>query len=348
MILRVFELMKRQFTMEQKEAKIYIIRYLDGDISDEEKSLLTRWISSSEANAAFYTEVKDTWEATIVNANKVAGSEMEWQKFKTRIQTGHKQVIHYSQRLVRTWQSVAALLVVLLSITGWLLFQNIQQSKVLAAGVIKTVVPMGEKSQVILPDGTVVWINSGSELTYSNAFGLHTRDVQLKGEAYFEVTKNMELPFRVMTKDCQVKVLGTRFNVKSYGENTFTETALAEGSVALTSNKGEMLVMKPGQVAITNIDGTISFKELNVENLICWKDHILRFDNTPLADVVSQLERWYGVNIEVHQMNQLKDRRFTFTIKTESLSEILRVFQLVNPITYDIKGDTVSITFENS
>lgn len=340
--------MKRQFIMEQKEAKEFIIRYLDGDISNEEKSHLAQWIKSSEANTAFYSEVKDTWEATIVNANKVAGSDMEWQKFKSRIQKGQKQVIHYSQRLVRTWQSVAALLVMLLSITGWMLFQNIQQSKVLAAGVIKTVVPMGEKSQVILPDGTIVWINSGSELTYSNAFGLHARDVQLKGEAYFEVTKDAELPFRVMTKDCQIKVLGTQFNVKAYDDNSFTETALAEGSVALTSNKGEMLVMKPGQVAITNPDGTISFKELNVENLICWKDHILRFDNTPLADVVSQLERWYGVNIEIHHMDQLKDRRFTFTIKTETLGEILKVFQLVNPISYDITGDTVTITFKNN
>jgi len=340
--------MKRQFIMENKEAKAYIIRYLDGDISEEDKSHLTHWIKSSEANTAFYSEVKDTWEATIVNANRVAGSDMEWQKFKSRIQTGHKQVIQYSQRILRAWQSVAALLVVLLSITGWLLFQNVQQNKVLAAGVIKTVVPIGEKSQVILPDGTVVWINSGSELTYSNAFGLQSRDVQLNGEAYFEVTKKADSPFRVMARDCQVKVLGTQFNVKSYDDHLSTEIALAEGSVSLTSNNGQQLVMEPGQVAVTNSDGTISFKELNVENLICWKDHMLRFDNTPLADVVSQLERWYGVTIKIDQMDHLKDRRFTFTIKTESLSEILRVFQLVNPITYDITGDTVIITFENN
>ncbi|MBI9061526.1 MAG: DUF4974 domain-containing protein [Marinilabiliaceae bacterium] len=340
--------MKRYFTMEQKEAKEFIIGYLDGNISDEEKSHLTHWIKSSETNAAFYAEVKDTWEATIVNANKVAGSDKEWQRFKSRIQNGQKQVIHYSQRMLRTWQSVAALLVLLLSITGWFLFQNIQHSKVLAAGVIKTVVPIGEKSQVILPDGTVVWINSGSELTYPNAFGLYAREVLLKGEAYFEVTKNAESPFRVMTKDCQVKVLGTRFNVKSYDENSFTETALAEGSVALTSNKGQSVVMEPGQVVVTNSDGSISFKTLNVENLICWKDHILRFDNAPLADVVSQLERWYGVNIEIHQKDQIEDRRFTFTIKTETLGEILKIFQLVNPITYNITGDTVSITFVNN
>ncbi len=347
-MLQVLKHMKRNLIMENKEAKELIIRYLDGDISSGERNQLTQWMHLSEVNAAFYAEVKDTWETTIIHANKVAGSEKEWQRFKSRLQNGQQQVLQYSQRVLRAWQSVAAVLVVMVSVISWLLFQNIQQSKVLAAGVIKTVVPVGEKSQVVLPDGTVVWINSGSELSYSNVFGLHSRDVQLKGEAYFEVTKNTELPFIVLTKDCQVQVLGTRFNVKSYEENAFTETALAEGSVALTSKNGQRAVMEPGQVAVASSDGSISFKSLNIENLICWKDHILRFDNTPLIDVVSQLERWYGVNIKIDNIAGLKDRRFTFTIKTESLSEILHVFQLVNPISYDITGDTVHITFENN
>lgn len=332
--------------MEKQEAKELIINYLDDTLSAEGKSRLVNWVKMCDANKAYFTEVKDTWEATLCNANMVAQSNLEWEKLIARIKNEHNKAVPEKQRFLYFWQSVAAVLVVLLAISGWYTYNNYKKYDLLVQKEVKTIVPVGEKGQVILPDGTKVWINSGSELTYSMEFGLDARNVHLKGEAFFEVMHNEAQPFIVATKDCKVKVLGTRFNVNSYAENLYTETALEEGSVELLSNSGAELLMKPGQVAVTMADGSIEIKTSDVENLICWKDNVLRFDNCTLAEVVEKMERWYGVSIHIHQFEKMKDRRFTFTIKTETLNEILEIFQLVNPISYNINGDEVNITFQ--
>ncbi|NPA37001.1 MAG: FecR family protein [Chlorobi bacterium] len=210
---------------------------------------------------------------------------------------------------------------------------------------ITAITSPGEKSKIILPDSSIVWLNSDSKLSYSNFGENGARRVSIEGEAFFEVTKNVSLPFIVTTKDYNVKVLGTKFNVRSYNNENESETVLEEGSVLIEMPDGQKFKLSPGQMALKVKEHKLSIKNVSVETKICWKDNILKFNNTPIKDMIPMLERWYGVHIIVPNLTNVSDKRITMTIKTESLHEVLQLIKYVTPIKYSINGDNVKIIF---
>jgi ferric-dicitrate binding protein FerR (iron transport regulator) len=147
--------------------------------------------------------------------------------------------------------------------------------------------PRGGQYQLVLPDGSKVWLNSESSITYPVMFSHQERKVKITGEAYFEVAKDKTKPFRVETGDMKVEVLGTHFNVKAYADEGPTKTSLLEGSV-----KVDMQVLKPGQAFI---NGRIV--PTNVEQDVAWKNGIFNFNNENLTQVMKQLARWYDLDI---------------------------------------------------
>lgn len=200
--------------------------------------------------------------------------------------------------------------------------------------------PYGAKTHVVLPDSSVVWLNSGSELSCSSGFN-KSRDVFLKGEAYFNVTKG-RVPFTVHTSLGQVKVKGTIFNVKNY-ENEAFETTLIKGSVSVQhSGTGQMITLRPGEQSDVSGDKMV-VKPVDTGIFTSWINGKLIFNNEPLPKAVRRLERWYNIRIELDDDERLSGIRYNGTIEMESFSEVLRLLGTTAPIRYDYHDKTRTV-----
>ena len=206
--------------------------------------------------------------------------------------------------------------------------------------------PKGQKTRIKLPDGTNAWLNSGTILRYSNKFGNKNRIVTLEGEGYFEVASNRKIPFIINTTDIKVEVIGTSFNIMSYSEDEFIEITLEEGTVTFEiMATGEKKILHPGEKAVYNRrTSTVDILQVNALTSIAWKENLLRFDNENFSDIIQKLERWYDVKISVQGIDSIEDR-FTMTIKTESLKEVLELIKHTTPIEYTIHEDDVTIKY---
>ena len=205
--------------------------------------------------------------------------------------------------------------------------------------------PLGLRSSVILPDGSKVTLNAGSSLTYPNAFTGKTRKISLKGEAFFEVAHDAVHPFIVKAEDIQVKVLGTRFNVKAYEDENNIEVALSEGSICVGLDKGSSFIyMEPKQlVQFDKMKRTFSKQAINLNNYIAWKDGKFYFNGVSFGKIARQLERVFNVNIHITS-DRLRNTAFTGDfVRGENLEQILRVMTFDKRIAYQIEGDQVYI-----
>jgi len=213
-------------------------------------------------------------------------------------------------------------------------------------------VAKGQRTVCSLPDGTKVWLNSDSKLEYPKKFAKNTRKVKLSGEAYFDVVKNPKQPFVVEASLISIKVLGTKFNVKSYPMEKTIETTLESGSVSLekinANNNAKPVIIKPQQKATYNIDHQdFKLETVNSELLTSWKDGKLIFDNELINDVIIKIERHYGLKVNIDNCRQ--DDRITLTVKDETIDEVLRLIQLTTPINFSIENfdGTDKRTFKN-
>ena len=159
--------------------------------------------------------------------------------------------------------------------------------------------PRGGQYQVVLPDGTKVWLNAASSLKYPTAFYGNERRVELTGEAYFEVSKNAAKPFFVKTAAQTVEVLGTHFNINSYADEKATKTTLLEGSVKVYSSANQLSVkLVPGQQALNILNQLQVIRDADVDEAVAWKNGKFMFRNTDLQTIMRQLSRWYDVDVE--------------------------------------------------
>ncbi|GAA3594048.1 FecR family protein [Flavivirga amylovorans] len=210
-------------------------------------------------------------------------------------------------------------------------------------------IPRGGQYQIILPDGTKVWLNSESQLKYPISFkGHETRTVELVyGEAYFDVTSsklNNGSKFNVVTSHHNVEVLGTEFNIKAYKDETAIYTTLVEGKVAInTTNKNEQLT--PNHQANFNKNkGNIIIKPVDVYNEVSWKNGVFSFENKSLKDIMKVLSRWYDINVVFLNKN-IETEEFVGVIgkeqKIENILTIIKDFGTIN--SYTIKGKTIQL-----
>jgi ferric-dicitrate binding protein FerR (iron transport regulator) len=196
----------------------------------------------------------------------------------------------------------------------------------------------GQSSKIFLPDSSVVWINSGTKLSYNTNFAVNKREIKLSGQAFFEVARNEQMPMTVACKDIEVKVLGTRFDVSSYPEDNSIDVVLESGSIQLQKSKDHSLIqmVKPGEMAEFNIDKReLSISKVDCNNFTSWKDGILIFKDQPMKNVLEKLERWYNIDIEVKsdKVNQLI---FNATIINESVEELFDLMKYTCAINYSI------------
>ena len=196
--------------------------------------------------------------------------------------------------------------------------------------------PIGMKSHIILPDGTDVWLNSGSKINYELPFVRETRKLTLSGEAFLHVKKNESSPFLVNSGEERIEVLGTQFNVKAYPEDNQIEVALKEGSVkfCFTNSSGKKIFtrLKPNNYLVLNrSDKKLSIENKELDNYMLWTKNILIFNNTPMLEVAKTLERWYGVTVIIKD-DEIKNYKFTTIFENETISRILELLELTSPI----------------
>jgi ferric-dicitrate binding protein FerR (iron transport regulator) len=212
--------------------------------------------------------------------------------------------------------------------------------------------PMGSVSEWNLPDGTVIFLNSGSEIKYSVNGKKAPREVFLTGEAWFEVEKDKKRPFVVHTPFYEVQVTGTRFNVKAYAEENKATTTLEEGEVIIRSEKNpqltEGIVLKPGQqLALAGNAENPEISEVNTRWFTAWKDNKLILVNMPLKELIVLLERKYGVEFVVKDETVL-NYHCDATFQGETLIELMDILEGMIAIDYKIEGQTIEITSDKT
>jgi transmembrane sensor len=202
----------------------------------------------------------------------------------------------------------------------------------------------GQQAQVLLPDGTKVYLNSASSIRYPASFGaLKERKVILQGEAYFEVYKDRSRPFIVKTAGQQVEVLGTHFNINSYPDEPFTKTFLQEGSVkiSLTGSSG-FAVLRPGELAI-QASGGVKVLQANAELELAWKLGFFSFNKTPLETVMRQISRWYDVEV-VYDRPELKSRLIGGTVsRYDKVSGLLEAIEKTRAVKFSLEGKKITV-----
>jgi transmembrane sensor len=197
-------------------------------------------------------------------------------------------------------------------------------------------VPFGQMSQLVLSDGTQVWLNSGTTLRYPDKFGEKSRAVTITGEAFFKVAKMPAKPFTINSADLSIQVLGTSFNFSAYQEDSYSSVTLVEGKVAIQDSKGIALAqLRPGQMATKDKSGDqLNIKEVKTDSYAAWTEGKIVFDDERLDQIALKLERWFNVEISFADPN-LKSRRFTGTIlKNKPVDQIMQALELLSPIQF--------------
>ena len=201
-------------------------------------------------------------------------------------------------------------------------------------------VPRGGEYKLVLADGTIVWLNSDSHIRYPVTFSGNTRQVELEGEAYFEVAKDVEKPFIVRMNEYNVRVTGTQFNVRNYSNESLA-TTLVEGGVQI-ERKGKVDRLRPGQQAVLE-NNEIRIRVVNVEEQVAWRHGAFGFTQCRLENIMEELARWYDVDV-FYMNQQVKDYHFSAWFKrSSSINEVINILEKTKKISLDLKGRILTV-----
>lgn len=332
--------------MEKDTIYTLISKYFDEGCTSDEVASILDWCNQSEENKKEFIQLKKAWVLSNKNYdNKIESSAPHvWANICKNL--SNKPIKMYTKRSLIYYTSISAVAAVLLILVLNIFVeygfknQNIQYTDIY--------MPRGEKGQVTLPDGTKVWLNADSKLTFPNDFNSENRTVLLDGEAYFDVIKDEKHQFIVKTGSVDIKVHGTAFCVTAYPEERHIDVFLQRGSVSVyrSETEEELASLKPSQHISINKDSFIaSVNNLDDNSEISWTFDELVFDHTPLREVLTKMGKWYGVNIIVTIPPSQQDLKYRFKIKSESLTEILELINKMTPIEYKIDGKEVTINY---
>tara|TARA_R110001606_G_scaffold399236_1_gene582628 strand:- start:29185 stop:30387 length:1203 start_codon:yes stop_codon:yes gene_type:complete len=236
--------------------------------------------------------------------------------------------------------------VLITNVQGVLKYNTLKVANQLQPTVNKLIIPKGGEYQLKLPDGTKIWMNSGSELTYALPFSNTERRVQLKGEAYFEVTHNKQKPFIVETIYQDVKVLGTEFNVSAYPEDSNIITTLVEGKVVVNSTNNQLTQFEefllPNEQLMLDKETSVSVKrEVDTYIYTSWKDGRFKFVNEPLESFFKKLSRWYNVDVFIKD-ESIKEIRFSGDLpRYKNMSNILKIIEEEMSVRIEIENNKI-------
>lgn len=307
-----------------KEPDHLISKILSGEGSPEEKQTLKRWMEESSENSQYFRRLEQIWQSAEIKAEAFEpDAQVALQKLDRLI--SDKQQIENKGRtfLYQYLKIAAAILLIAMSVSVGLFYGlDAYQSEERNLITITATPESGEP--VVLEDGTKVWLNSHSSLSYPEKFTENKREVFLKGEAFFEVKKNPHKPFRIHAGNSVTQVLGTSFNVNAFPENEEVIVSVTSGKVAFYLQKEEenKVLLKKGERGIFYAKSGKTEKSLNQDlNYLSWKTGVLTFDNTPLPDAIRTISLHYKREIILDE--ELSGCRLSATFNKESLQDIL-------------------------
>lgn len=321
-----------------------IVRMFSGEASPEDKKKIEAWLRKSQDNRDFFNDLEAIWSGTEENTDESYYVDEAIRKFIERTRSSNEK--NKNKSLVKSILRYAAIFVFILAIPfTWLLVRN---SVPVTDSTTTVMCEHGDKTSIILPDNSKVWLNSGSQITFSNNFEKGSRSVFLEGEAYFDVMKNPDNPFFVNTPGMNVKVLGTQFNLKAYPDEETVSVTLVAGSLQV-SNSEETAMVTPGQKLLYEKAN----HSLTIDNLTDlaseteWTNGRLVFRNESLEELELKLERWFDVEIEFAD-ETVRTRRFSATLERESILEVISCFGNSQYVDYQVKGNVITFMSENN
>ncbi len=354
-----------------EEISMLITDMLSGVINEEGLIKLNQWLLEDEAHLEHFNTLKFAW---LLSGKSTSYSDENIHKNLERIKADLKKKKTVKLKPSWTFSKIAASWIIALLIGGTLsalLWMHTSENKMQLTNTTITA-PLGARSVVDLPDGSRVWVNAGSRITYNSNYGNKNRNINLVGEAYFSVKTNKEIPFLVKTSDIVVKALGTKFNVKAYPDEKTITTTLEEGKVVLSSLhktfRNEVAELKPNQmityykkggfdknmqnpkmfkqerISVSNDGNIISLApDVKTKLMTSWKDDTWIIEGQPLDILVPILERRYNVEIKFNSEN-IRDFKFNGKIQKETIEQIMAALELSAPITYDIKDNIIHLS----
>ncbi|NDP19573.1 MAG: FecR family protein [Paludibacter sp.] len=331
---------------EKKKFEDLMIDYFSGTISESDQQLLTNLINSNNDFKAQFDEMTKLRAVSFIPKIE-SGKQTNYNRLIQQINEESSMAVSHSWTYYFRRIAAVITLVLSVSIASFYLYKDITAPKE-STICYETIAPIGSQTKIILPDSTVVWLNSGSSLKYSQTFDKKDRQVSLSGEGYFEVTKNKEKPFFVHTGSLDVKVTGTVFNVKSYKEDKNIEVNLLEGVVSVTfpekTNSGSY-TMKPNEKIVFNkILKTIELSETDASRSALWTTGKLCFVDVTIEEISKDLERKFHVKIQIKN-EKIKNELFSGSLNLNlSLKELLTYLDVDKKFKVIQVGDTINIS----
>jgi len=332
-----------------------IAKYLSGESTLQEKKELKLWLNSNDQNKQDLNKIKLAFQLS-EGKNSHPRKSANFSKIVERINAddhiNSHRIDKAKNRIIRTWISIAAAIAVILSI-GSMNYLNTfadQSEKHVASRNVFKSNPAGQKSKVFLPDGSIVWLNSESFISYESEFNDSLRLITLSGEAYFEVMKDPQRPFIVYSGTVSTTALGTAFNVNAFDENNIT-VSLTSGKINVetksSQNNNDGIILSPGEGVIYNPTNEIEMKKVIIDpdEVKMWKDGLLQLKNASLNETLLKLERWYGVEI-ILENEPVDPWNANGLFDNEYLENVLRNLSFSQGFEYEFCGKQVYIKFK--
>lgn len=329
----------------------WIFNYFSGELTEVEAIRLYQWIEADEANKKYFAEKADWWATVHVPRFRLQMKD-NFQKQFGNLQIQTQPVKEGRNR--SGWMKVAASVFIVFSVglLGYYVGKHEGTDTNRTLGWFETSVPLGSQSKVVLPDLSVVWINAGSSLKYSEDFNKHTREVNLSGEAYFEVATDSVRPFVVKAEKLDIKVMGTRFNVKAYEDEETVDVALVSGKVKVHLNEREpeegLVTLIPERMLSYNKEtNRVQLKKINPSDAYAWTNGEFKFDQLLFPQIAKCLERKFAVRIIIKSQSLEKEifsGSFSFDY---SLNKILQEIDVDKKYTWTRKDNELIIKDRN-
>lgn len=334
--------------MDQKYHIELLDRFLQGLTTEEEEKILKDWIRQPEARENFNAYYRQCWHLASDSMDRATQDEIFADILKEIDETPLISKENTDKKKPRRYLSVvkyAATACIIAVVALGAYFMGTQQTDT-DSGLISMAVMNGQKADITLADGTRVYINSDSKVTYDNTYNKKNRTLVLEGEAYFEVAKNKDKPFIVKVNGIDVEALGTSFNVRAHTVDKLVSVTLIEGKVKVTSSEQEDILNPNERIEYDLISKTFEKSEIhpNADHLL-WRSNQLAFYGESLEEVCKTLTRMYNCNF-VFKSEAVKKYTYSGIIRNNSLTNVLDFISQTASIKYEIKPDNTIVIYK--
>ena len=334
--------------MNEKLPWDLILSKLRNELSTQEELLFSEWLSKGD-NTELFQQLKFEWER-IQEKVYLYEPDLEyyWNELSSRIHAIPvkripAKIISTPKFLYRRLLRIAATVAIIITTTFFA--YNYVQNNSANNRVYITYSTLSAKSKVLLPDSTEVWLNAHSSITYNFNKKLEQREVNLSGEAYFNVKQDVEKPFLVAANGTQIKVHGTQFNVNSYVSSSKVLVSLYKGSVSMKAGDKDVF-LKPGEEGLYDVKNkNISVSKGDVEFAKIWTSDKIRFENKNLREVCRYLSKWFGIRMDIDTAINNK-QSYTFTFRGQSLEEVVSTMASIQSFNYEIDEKRNKVTIK--